>query len=117
MSIEINNAKEEMKEIAEKCIRCGLCNQICPVLKILREEFHSPRGMMILLDNGVFEKIVYDCTLCKSCEVNCPLDIKVCDAVILARKILVNSKKELEKNKEMIENLRKTGNILGIAEK
>jgi len=117
MTIESDNAKEEIKEIVEKCIRCGLCKELCPVLKVLREERYSPRGQVIILDNNYFEKIIYDCNLCKACEEKCPLDLKLCDAFLRAREILVAEKKENPKNKEMIENLDKTGNVFGIKEK
>lgn len=113
MAGEIDNAKEEIKEIVEKCFRCGLCRELCPVLKIMRTEQYSPRGKAIILDNSGFEKIVYSCTLCKACEKSCPLDLKLCDAFIKARKILVLQKKEISKSKEMINNLHKTGNIYG----
>lgn len=114
MAIEIDNAKEEIKEIVEKCIRCGMCNQKCPVLRVMREEWHSPRGFVVLLDSGVFEKIIYDCTLCKACEMSCPLDLKLCSAFIKARGVLVSSGKGLDKNKEMIKNLEKRGNVFGV---
>ncbi len=116
MTIETDNAKEEIKEIIEKCIRCGRCKSLCPVLRIMREEQYSPRGQTIILDNGFFEKIVYSCTLCKACEKQCPLDLKLCDAFIKARQILVEQKKELPKNKDLIENLTKFGNEFGIKE-
>ncbi len=110
------NIKEEIREIVGKCIRCGMCNSLCPVLRIMREEHYSPRGKAIILDNGFFEKTVYECTLCKACEVKCPLDLKLCDAFIRARQILVIQKKEIPENQEMIKNLQKTGNIFGIRE-
>ena len=113
MTIESDNAKEEIKEIVEKCIRCGFCRELCPVLKVMRTEQYSPRGRAIFLDNNYVDKIVYDCTLCKSCEKKCPLDLKLCEAFIKARKILVEQKKEIPENKEMIENLEKTGNVFG----
>ena len=116
MSIEVENAKEEVREIVEKCIKCGKCKELCPVLKVMREEQYSPRGKAIILDQANFEKVVYDCTLCRGCEVKCPLEIKLCDAFIKARKILVGQKKELPENKEMIKNLNKSGNIYGIKE-
>jgi len=117
MSIEISNAKQEIKETVEKCIKCGLCNSLCPVLKVLREEPNSPRGKAIILDNNIFEKIVYECTLCKACETQCPLNLPLCKTLINARKILVHQKKELPENTEIIKNLNKTGNIFGIKEK
>ena len=83
----------------------------------MREEQYSPRGKAIILENKYFEKIVYDCTLCKACEKKCPLNLKLCTAFIRAREILVNSKKEIFENKEMIKNLEKSGNIYGMVEK
>ncbi len=116
MAIESENAKEEIREIIEGCIKCGLCKSLCPVLRILREEQFSPRGKVIMLDNGFIEKIVYDCTLCKACEKQCPVNLKLCTAFIKARQVLVDQKKEIPSNKEMIKNLNKTGNIFGIKE-
>lgn len=117
MSIESENAREEIKEIVEKCIKCGRCNLLCPVLKVMREEQYSPRGQMIMLEDGYFDKIVYNCTLCKACEKQCPLNLKLCDAIIKARQVLVGQKKEIPENKEMIKNLDKIGNEFGIKEK
>jgi Fe-S oxidoreductase len=114
MSVESDNAKEEIKEIVEKCIRCGLCKSLCPVFRIIREEQSSPRGKAIILDNDGYEKVMYYCTLCKACEKKCPVNLKLCTAFVRARKVLVESGKELDENKEMIKNLEKTGNIYGI---
>jgi len=116
MTIEVDNAVEEAKEIVEKCIKCGLCRSLCPVLRILREEQYSPRGKAIMIENNCFEKNVYDCTLCKACEKQCPLNLKLCEAFIKIRKVLVRKKKEIPENKEMIKSLNKTGNIFGIEE-
>jgi len=116
MTIESDNAKEEINEIVEKCIRCGFCKNICPVLKIMREEQYSPRGKAIILDKKNYEKIIFECNLCKACEVNCPLNLKLCDAFIKARKVLVEQNKSPLENKKMLENIEKTGNIYGIKE-
>jgi Fe-S oxidoreductase len=116
MEVEVENAKEEVKEIVERSVWCGRCNSLCPVLHVLREEHNSPRGKVVILNKGFFEKSVYDCTLCKACEKQCPLDLALTEAFLKARKVLVSSKKELSVNKEMIDNLLKTGNIYGIVE-
>jgi len=107
MSVEEFNAKEEIKEIVEKCMRCGMCNSHCPVLRIVREEQVSPRGRAIILDHEIIEKSVYKCTLCKACEEKCPLDLKLCDAFIKARQVLVFKGKENSGCKEMMDNLKK----------
>ena len=114
MVIESDNAKEEIKEIVEGCIKCGLCRSLCPVLRVLKEEQYSPRGKAMILDSGSYERVVYDCNLCKACEKQCPADIKICDAIVKARGVLVRQKKEIPANKEMIKSLEKTGNIYGI---
>lgn len=116
MNLEIENTKEEIKETVERCIKCGMCRSLCPVLRIMREEEYSPRGKAIILENNFFERIVYECNLCKACEKKCPLNLELCSAFIKARKILVNQKRDIPENREMIRNLNKTGNIFGIQE-
>jgi len=111
MTIESDNAKEEIKEIVEKCIRCGLCKQLCPVFKIMREEQFSPRGKTILLNNSFYGKIIYQCNLCKACEEKCPLNLKLCEAFLKARKVLVEGGKGI--GKDVIDNLEKKGNVFG----
>ena len=103
--IEQDNAKEEIAEIAEKCIKCGLCKELCPVFKILREEQHSPRGHAILLSNKIFDKAVFDCALCKACEEKCPLDLKICTAIKKARQVLNLKGKENPENKKMLQKI------------
>ena len=44
MTVESENAKEEIKDIIEKCVKCGMCKSLCPVFKIIREETTGPRG-------------------------------------------------------------------------
>ena len=113
MSIEVTNSKEEIREIVEKCTKCGLCKNLCPVFKIMREEQYSPRGMAILLNNEDYEKIVYSCCLCKACEKQCPLNLEICKAIVNCRKILVSEKKEILPYKEIIKNLNKVDNRYG----
>lgn len=105
MSIEEKNAREEIIEICEKCIKCGLCKELCPVFKVLREEQSSPRAHAILLSNGIIEEIIRECTLCRACEEKCPLNLKLCDAVRKARQILNLKGDEKPEIKKMIKNL------------
>jgi len=102
MTIEQSNAKEEVIEICEKCIKCGLCKELCPVFKVLREEAGSPRGHAIMLSNKIYDKMVFDCTLCKACEEKCPLSLRLCTAIKKARQVLNLKEKENPANKEML---------------
>jgi glycolate oxidase iron-sulfur subunit len=103
--IEEKNAKEEITEICEKCIKCGLCKELCPVFKVLREEQYSPRAHMILLSNKIYDKILFDCSLCKACEEKCPLNLKLCSAIKKARNILNLKGRENPNNQKMLKNL------------
>jgi len=111
--IEVNNTEDEMQGILEECIKCGLCKSLCPVFDIMREEYYSPRGKAIMLSERFVDKIVFECNLCKACEKKCPLKIKVWEAVRKAREVSNLKGKELESNKEMIKNIRESGNPFG----
>ncbi|MBU3913766.1 MAG: 4Fe-4S dicluster domain-containing protein [Nanoarchaeota archaeon] len=112
-TVEAENAKEEIEEIVSNCIRCGMCKSLCPVFSIMREETVSPRGKAIILDKKVYDKVVYECSLCKACEQKCPLGLKLCDAFRKARKVLVEQGKETKENREMIKNVKEFGNPFG----
>jgi len=113
MTIESDNAKEEIKEIIDRCINCGMCKSGDSIFRVMREEQYSPRGKAIMLKNNQYDRILFDDNLSKQCEVSCPLKIKMHEAIIKARKVLVEEKKEPEEAKKTIRNLRNTGNIFG----
>ncbi len=111
--IMADNLIEEVTEILEPCVRCGMCKSLCPVFKTLRQEEYSPRGKAILLNKKILDKIIFECNLCKACETKCPLDIKVCDAIKKAREAMVLKGRGLKQNEDMIKNIKKTGNPFG----
>jgi Fe-S oxidoreductase len=111
--IEAGNLIEEASEIFDSCIGCGMCKGRCGVFRVLREEGYSGRGKGDLLSGKIMDKICFECNLCKSCEESCPLDVKVCDAVLKAREAMVLLGKGLKGNEEMVKNVRKSGNPFG----
>ena len=113
MKIEEHNIKEEIKEIVGKAAKSGIINENCSVFRIMRDEQYSPKGKAAMLDKGFYEKVFYNCNLCKACEFG---SSNLCDAFQKARQVLVLQTKELPENKEMIKNLQKTGNVYGIIE-
>lgn len=111
--IEADNLMEEVSEILEPCIKCGRCKSLCPVFRVLREETVSPRGKAIILSNRILNKIIFECNLCKGCEQVCPLNVKICDAILKAREVMVLRGKGLKSNEKMIRKIRKGGNPFG----
>jgi ArsR family metal-binding transcriptional regulator len=104
------NLKEEIKEEVKNALRNGIDNEGCAVYRASRKDHYSPRGKAIVLDNGYYEKILYKCNLCKACGED------LCNTFLKARQVLVLRDKEMNANKKMIENVKRTGNIYGIDE-
>lgn len=89
-----------MKELEDQlvvCMRCGLCQAVCPLFAETGREADVARGKLALLD-GLTQEILQNpqgvqdhltrCLLCGSCAANCPSGVKVLDIFIKARAIL-----------------------------
>lgn len=78
-----------------RCIRCGACQNVCPVFIELQAESTVARGRVKLiqgvinqdldLTEGFINKMSL-CLMCKACVVNCPSGVKVDKLVEAARK-------------------------------
>jgi glycolate oxidase iron-sulfur subunit len=79
------------------CMRCGMCQAVCPLFKETGRETDVTRGKLALLDGlarqllhnpeGVNE-IVNRCLLCGTCQANCPSGVRIIDIFLEARAIL-----------------------------
>jgi len=79
------------------CMRCGLCQSVCPVFAETGREADVARGKLALLD-GLIREMFKDpagvnerlgrCLLCGSCSASCPSGVKVLDIFLRARAIL-----------------------------
>ncbi len=96
-----------------KCVECGFCKVSCPVYRAVVNESTSPRTKGRLKNEGMHEKVFYLCTLCDAHKISCPVKKLDLD-IIEARRKMVEQGMGPDKNKEMISNLRKSGNIFGI---
>lgn len=89
-----------MKELEDQlmvCMRCGMCQAVCPVYAETGREADVARGKLALLDGlaremfkdprGVNDRLLR-CLLCGSCSANCPSGVKVLDIFFKARAIL-----------------------------
>jgi len=87
----------ELEDALVVCMRCGLCQSVCPLFAETGREADVARGKLALLD-GLMQQMfkdpqgVYDrldrCLLCGSCAANCPSGVRVLDIFIKARAIL-----------------------------
>ncbi|MFO7619946.1 MAG: (Fe-S)-binding protein, partial [Bacteroidales bacterium] len=91
-----------LKQIEDQlvvCMRCGMCQSVCPVFAETGKESDVARGKLALLDgllqemfkdpDGVQERLLR-CLLCGSCAANCPSGVKVLDIFIKARAIITS---------------------------
>lgn len=89
-----------MRELEDQlvvCMRCGMCQAVCPLFAETGREADVARGKLALLDGllqemfkdpkGVYERL-NRCLLCGSCAANCPSGVNVMEIFIKARAIL-----------------------------
>jgi len=91
---------ELMRELEHQlgiCMRCGMCQAVCPLFSETGFEGDVARGKLALLD-GLLEEMFKDpkgvverlnrCLLCGSCAANCPSGVRALEIFIKARAIL-----------------------------
>lgn len=71
---------------ATACMNCGVCSVVCPMeIELL------PRKLFRYASLGLEDKVlehtstIYQCLLCKMCEVNCTADVHIADNVRFLR--------------------------------
>ena len=89
-----------MKDLEDQlvvCMRCGMCQAVCPVYTQTGREADVARGKLALLD-GLMKEMLDDpasveerlnkCLLCGSCAANCPSGVSVLEIFLKARAII-----------------------------
>ena len=79
------------------CMKCGMCQAVCPLFAETGREADVARGKLALLE-GLMQQMFEDpegvrrrldkCLLCGSCAANCPSGVNVLEIFIKARAIL-----------------------------
>lgn len=100
----------ELDDQMVACMKCGMCQAVCPVFTETMKEGDVARGKIALLENlshemiadaeGVQDKL-NKCLLCGSCAANCPSGVKVLDIFFKAR-VIVNTYMGLSATKKAI---------------
>jgi len=94
---ELTTLMQELQDQLAVCMRCGMCQAVCPLFAETGLESDVARGKLALLDGliqemfknpkGVYERL-NKCLLCGSCAANCPSGVNVMEIFIKARAIL-----------------------------
>ncbi len=113
MTQDVHQLAKMLHELDDQmvtCMKCGMCQAVCPVFAETMSEGDVARGKIALLENlshemikdpeGVQNKLNM-CLLCGSCAANCPSGVKVLDIFLKAR-VIVNTYMGLPAAKKVI---------------
>jgi len=97
---DIHKLAQMFKELDDQlvgCMRCGMCQAVCPIFKLSGNETDVTRGKLSLID-GLASEMLSDpesvneklnrCLLCGTCQANCPSGVSVMDIFLKARAIM-----------------------------
>ncbi|MBC2711884.1 MAG: (Fe-S)-binding protein [Desulfosarcina sp.] len=97
---ELARLMRELEDQLVVCMRCGMCQSVCPVFDQTGREADVARGKLALL-SGLMESMFDDpegvyqrlnkCLLCGSCTANCPSGVSVQEIFLKARAILTGT--------------------------
>ncbi|MHB1653986.1 MAG: (Fe-S)-binding protein [Desulfitobacteriaceae bacterium] len=86
--------RENLLAEAKKCIRCGLCQAVCPSYRVVRNEPAVARGRNWLVRQLVEGQLtmsprlkdeMFACLGCEACQTNCPAGVRTPEIVAQLR--------------------------------
>ncbi|MFI3271434.1 MAG: (Fe-S)-binding protein [Pseudomonadota bacterium] len=96
---QLANMLKALDDNMAACMKCGMCQAVCPVFGETMKEADVTRGKIALLENlaremvsdpkGVQDKLGR-CLLCGSCQAGCPSGVKIMDIFLHARCIVTS---------------------------
>ncbi len=97
---QVKNLSNQLRSLEDQlvnCMKCGMCQSVCPLFDQTHKEADVARGKLVLLEslmNDLFEnplgvqKRLNKCLLCGSCAASCPSGVNVLEIFIRARAII-----------------------------
>ncbi len=77
---------EDVKEDLYNCLKCAMCQSVCPTYKVTRMERHAPRGRIQMVKKYLegdlsitksLQESLMSCILCESCAHACPSGVRL----------------------------------------
>ncbi len=94
---ELQKLLKEMDDQLVSCMKCGMCQAVCPVFAETHDEGDVTRGKIYLLE-GLANRMISDtkgvkeridkCLMCGTCAANCPSGVSAMEIFLKARAIL-----------------------------
>ncbi len=94
---ELVQMMKTLDQQVARCSRCGICQSVCPLYNVTKNESDVTRGKLMLLDGlmrsffddpkGVLQRLDR-CLLCGSCAANCPRGVNAVEIFLNARVII-----------------------------
>ncbi|MGD9779974.1 4Fe-4S dicluster domain-containing protein, partial [Methanomethylovorans sp.] len=93
---------DKLQELADLCIDCKKCWDVCPVNMVTAGNIYTPQGKIgslskILAGEELTEdefNNIYLSTRCGACDDVCPVDIPITNIIQYERKLLAEQGKE-----------------------
>jgi len=93
--------KQQINQLADQCVKCGMCLPSCPTYQLNNNENESPRGRIALMQGIVNDELTLSpkviqhldhCLGCLSCEKICPSMIQYETLIDSIREFTVSKK-------------------------
>ena len=94
---ELIRLMRKLDDQVARCSRCGICQSVCPLYKLTKNESDVARGKLMLLDGlmrsffddpeGVWQRLDR-CLLCGACAESCPRGVNLIEIFLNARVVI-----------------------------
>lgn len=99
LSVTNPQTDARIAELADQCVKCGLCVPLCPTYRVAKTEAESPRGRIAFaaalaanpasVSDSMVDHIDH-CLACMTCERVCPSHVRYGELIVATREKLVS---------------------------